>query len=237
MYSTYAGAKRRAKELHATLREIDVRVGLHDCQRAIAKGGGYRDWPHLQQTLGQGQVRPAETGGFIDRASLTMPDLAVAPTRRWVDATLSSLREGEAPFDRHWGDWYAKISEVVTALSAIHFSTTPALRPGSGPGMRLRVELVGALLLGPSLGQLDRTTFTLTYDHSNHALFGRHGEHRHFARELERLRAEGIIEFIEGGRLILHPPSLDLVKTHIAACRISHAEYWREQAAEREAAV
>lgn len=238
MFSTYGGAKKRAWTLHSTLLATEVDVTLSQCRHALARGAGYRDWEHLRRTLEGRLPRPANLEGFLERVALAMPTQAVGPTHRWVETELSFLRDrerGEArSTDRFFRDWYVKDSEAVFAIGVMHRATTPLLQPGSGRGQRLRLELVCQLCLGPAYATLDRETLTLAFHGKGEDIFGPRFAHPNFRREFDRLIAAGIFAWTgsltEGGKLVLAPPSQEVVREHIRKCREFDAEHWRMDA-------
>jgi len=240
MYSTYAGAKRRSRALHAALREAEVDVNLTACQHALARGGGYQSWRHLVRALPDGTRRPAQLEGFLDRASLAMPTQAVGPTRRWVEVELERFdpRQRDVGSERWKRHWYAKEWEFVFGIGVMHRATTALLRPGSGRGQRLRQDMVCYLCMGPIDPELDRATLRLTFRGRRSELFRETFEHPHFIREFARLTGAGILEWraatgadaSDEGVLILNPPPPDLVRSHIRKCRELDAEHWRANA-------
>jgi hypothetical protein len=243
MFSTYAGAKKRSRALHTTLTTVELEVTLTQCQYALARGAGYRDWQHLRRSLDGRPARPAPLDGFLERAALSMPAQAVGPTHRWVETELSSIKareRAEPPINREFREWYVKDFEVTMAIGVLHRSTTPLLCPGSGRGQRLRQELAVGLCLGSPHPVLDRKTFTLMFKGTVEELFGRHAAHPHFLREFDRLVNAGLFAWRaapEGGiDLVLSPPPLTLVRDHIRKCRDLDAEHWRMDAEFRAAA-
>lgn len=233
MYSTYDGAKRRAQTLAGLLRDVEIDIALCDCQFAIARAGGYRDWRHLHQTLAKGVERPAPLQGFLQRIVHAVPPVAVGPTYRWAESEISRLtvRDDRATFDREQLDWYRRTHEFVFAIAVTHRTRTPLLTPGSGAGMRLRQAMVDALCLAPPDARFDRQTYVLSFEGDYASRFGKLAQHRHFQREFDRLCAAGILDWRPDIQVLrLNPPELDLVRTHVDLCRQNDAEYWREAA-------
>lgn len=234
MYSTYDGAKDRAKTLASLLRDAELPTPLHVCQRVMAVAGGYRDWDHLRRTLDKDVRRPAELEGFLRRMVLALPEQAVGPAYRWAEGIVSDLqgRElGKAPADQTSLDWYARVFEYAMAIGVIHRSSTPLLTPGSGQGQRLRQDMVAGICVGPTYARFDRKTFVLTFEGALETLMPDEAGHKNFDREFARLCEAGIFEWdFQAQVLRLNPPPLERVRAHIAMVRRNHAEYWREAA-------
>lgn len=240
MYSTYDGAKKCARKLKAYLRSQEIDVALTACMQAIACGGGYSNWADLARTL-VGRSRAAELTGFAERASLAVPLPAIDSTLRWAESevNLRRARAQTAPSGaRATERWHLENSDAAFAIWVMHRKHTSCLRPGSGPGQRLRLEIVASLCAGPGLvarPTIDKSTFRMRFwacDETD--LFPWICERRGFSGEFRRLVELGVIEWSgdlgAGGDLVLIPPSPELVRDHIALLRESKGKYWREDA-------
>jgi energy-coupling factor transporter ATP-binding protein EcfA2 len=65
MFSTYEGAKRRARALQRALMEMQITLPLHQCQSLVATAADYADWHELQTSLNR--PTPALSAGLEDR--------------------------------------------------------------------------------------------------------------------------------------------------------------------------
>lgn len=235
MYSTYDGAKRRAKSLQATLRRLDILVALGQCQRAMARGGNYRDWDHLRRVLSEG-AQAAPLDGFQERARVAVPAMATGPANRWLDVELSRLRErakGEPALSDETGDWYVYVHEYAFAIGVQHQALTPLLK--GGRGMRLRQSLVQDLAIGRLAPAFDPETLVLTSQGTLREIFPGHVDKAGFRKAFADLVEAGICEVLseEGGVLTiaLHPPPKALVLEHVNLCRRLDADYYENPSA------
>lgn len=235
MYGTYHGAKRCARALQTVLREAEVNVALHQCMRTMARGGGYRDWAHLRGTLSKCTYKAAELNGFLERVILSLPEQAVSPAKRWVEAQLARFNEDLAEaLDYRRLAAGAGVWDFVYSIPIVHREQTPLLRPGSGSGLRIRLSILYQFCQSNVRATLDTETLVQTmYGQLNEIGFG-YIDHPGFKREFERLIAAGILHWNEAeGELSLEPPPVDIVRERIACRRADDAAYWREMAAWR----
>ena len=230
MYSTYDGAKRRAKALASFLSEVELETPLHVCQRAVALAGGYRDWDHLRRVLKDGVCRPASLERFLDPLLRALPLEAVGPANRWAEGEISQLDDksrGREPMDREWVEWHQRVDEYAKAIGIVHRAHTPLLRPGSGAGQKLRLNIVDGLCMGRDLPSFDRRTYVLTFEWCLEDLMPDEFGHPHFEREFIRLQRAGILEWDDKDQTLrLNPPPIELVRERIAKFRRLDAEYW-----------
>ena len=152
MYTTYDGAKKRARVLQALLEEQEVEISLSTCQHAMARGGGYRDWEHLRRTYAAQATRHACLEGFLERAYLALPTQAVSPGRRWIEVELDLIRDRAAGREeneegRAFRDHYARDFDLVSAIGVIHRKVSLLVKLGSGKGQHLREDMVCGLCL------------------------------------------------------------------------------------------
>lgn len=235
MYGTYQGAKRCARALQTVLREAEVNLALHQCMRTMARGGGYRDWAHLRGTLSKCTYKAAELNGFLERVILSLPDQAVSPAKRWVEAQLARFNEDLAEaLDYRRLAAGAGVWDFVYSIPIVHREQTPLFRPGSGSGLRIRLSILYQFCQSNVRATLDTETLVQTmYGQLSEIGFG-YIDHPGFRREFERLIAAGILHWNEAeGELSLEPPSVDIVRERIACRRADDAAYWREMAAWR----
>src|SRR5262249_46962186 len=104
------------------------------------------------------------------------------------------------------------------------------LRPGSGPGQRLRESMVVSLLLGGKgskrlIPQLEPDTLALVVSGDTASLFGVDAEHPRFEKDLAFLVAAGIFEY-EGGILRVLPADKDEVAAHADKGFTDRAQYF-----------
>lgn len=235
MYATYEGAKRLARRLHYLLREAEVEIALHECMFAMARGGGYRDWGHLRGALARGQDRRAELGGFLERAILTLPEGAVAPATRWIDAQLARFDANLADAS----DWRraaagAGISDFVYSIQIVHRAHTPLFRPGSGSGLRVRLSILSRFSQSMGGEVIDSQSLVMRLSGQLEALGFAYIDHPHFRREFARLSQAGILEWDPAENVLrLNPPPVELVRARVANRRADDAAYWREMAESR----
>lgn len=235
MYATYEGAKRLARRLHHLLRAAEVEIALHECMFAMARGGGYRDWAHLRRTLAGGRDRRAELGGFLERAILSLPDGAVAPATRWIDAQLARFDADLAEAS----DWRqaaagAGIWDFVYSIQIVHRAHTPLFRPGSGSGLRVRLSILSRFIQPMGGAIIDSQSLTMRLSGQPEALGFGYIDHPHFQREFARLSQAGILEWDPIGNVLrLNPPPVELVRARVANRRADDGAYWREMAESR----
>ncbi len=232
MYATYEGAKRLARRFHHLLRDAEVEIALHECLFAMARGGGYRDWGHLQSTLASGRDRRAELSGFLERAILSLPEGAVAPATRWIDAQLARFDADLAEA----GDWRqaaagAGIWDFVYSIQIVHRAHTPFFRPGSGSGLRIRLSILSRFSQHMGGAIIDSESLVIRLSGQPDTLGFAYIDHPHFQREFARLSLAGILAWdpVENA-LRLNPPPVELVRARVANRRADDAAYWREMA-------
>lgn len=232
MYGTYQGAKQCARALQTVLRKAEVNVPLHQCMRTMARGGGYRDWAHLRGTLAGGAYKAAELSGFLERVILSLPEQAVSPAKRWVEAQLARFNEDLAEaLDYRRLAAGAGVWDFVYTIPIIHREQTPLFRPGSGRGLRIRLSILYQFCQSNVRATLDPKTLVQTmYGQLAEIGFG-YADHPGFKREFERLTAAGILHWNAAeGELSLEPPPVDIVRERIACRRADDAAYWRQMA-------
>lgn len=154
MYSSLAGAKKCAKQLHHILDAAGVDYPLAKCQAAVARAGGYKNWHELTGRVSartDTHVPYDYWGKLLD----VLPEPCRAPIAWHLDGeAISSPKE---PLSEKW------IRAVVPygiGLEVIHRSRSPILQPGTGKGQRLRLEIVSGILLNMEGGD----DFTLRLD-------------------------------------------------------------------------
>lgn len=139
MYSTLNGAKKCAKQLKRLLKASAMIFPLSECQNAVALAGGYRSWHDLNARIGQrqGTASPFDYWGNLIRA---LPQ----PCHRPVAAPLGQKGGGVlTPSEL----WVRDILPYAVGLEIVLRTHTSLLRPGSGPGQRLRLAIVSGMLL------------------------------------------------------------------------------------------
>ena len=230
MYSTYNGAKKRAKALQASLQRLDLPVSLSQCQHAMARGGNYRDWDHLRRALREGSPPPL-LEGFQERARVAVPAMATGPANRWLDGELSRLEDkaaGGQTLPDETRDWYLYVYEYASAVAVQHRVSTPLLK--GGRGMHMRQSLIQAFTLGILEPRFDPKTFVLTSRGTMQEIFRDYVGQPGFEKALRQLVEAGIFEVLSevGGEwtIALHPPSKVLVQRHVDLCRRLDAEYY-----------
>ena len=137
MYSTLEGAKKFAKNLKSPLEGSGIIFPLNRCQTATAVAGGFRDWHDLSHSL-KDSDRPVDPKTFSRRLVEALPQPCWIPVFLWLD-------EGHHPEKGNDGlthNYYRAVAPYVFSSSVIHRSKSALLRPGSGPGQRLRESLV-----------------------------------------------------------------------------------------------
>lgn len=94
--------------------------------------------------------------------------------------------------------WQGNVARYIVASEVILRGQLPLLRPGSGPGQRLRLNLVSEFLLNMTgdveWPRLDPSKLALIFEGDLIKLFGENAAHRNFELELERLVQAGIFE-------------------------------------------
>lgn len=139
MYSTLDGAKKCAKQLKRLLQASALIFPLSDCQNAVALAGGYRHWHDLNARIGQrdGATVPYDYWGNLIKALPQPCQLPVsAPLGQSSDIALTPSEL-----------WVRDILPYAVSLETVLRTSARPLRPGSGPGQRLRLAIVSGMLL------------------------------------------------------------------------------------------
>jgi hypothetical protein len=95
VYSTYDGAKKRAKQLKRLFDDSGFVFTLHQAQAALARAGGFRDWHELQSVLSTSE-RPTDAWTFRRRLLAALPGPCHSPARAWLDGELNDTRSRPA---------------------------------------------------------------------------------------------------------------------------------------------
>jgi hypothetical protein len=235
MYATYEGAKQLARRLHQVLRDAEVKISLHECLLAMARGGGYRDWHHLRQCLARGQSDKPDLDGFLERAILSLPSHAVGPATRWIDAQLARFnRDLAGEFNHQDAANVARIWDFVVSIQVLHRSRTPLFMRGSGAGLLLRLSMLSKFSSVAAGARIDVATLVSNLSGELDVLLAADMDHPCFGREFRRLCAANILVWKPDTlTLCLMPPPVELVRAHVAEMRQGYAEYWREAALRR----
>ncbi len=160
MYSTLDGAKKCAKQLKRLLQASAMIFPLSECQNAVALAGGYRSWHDLNVRIGerQGSACPYDYWGNLIKA---LPQ----PCHRPVSASLDQKSKGAlTPSEL----WVRDVLPYALSLEIVLRANASLLRPGSGPGQRLRLAIVSGMLLNVEGGsgftpKLDPKRLGLTF--------------------------------------------------------------------------
>lgn len=227
MFTTYQGARNRARDLLRYLRPCGFNIQLHECQNAIASAAGRLHWHDLKAQFRQGQrIDPQDPERFASRLLIAMPQ----PCRQAVDAWIggASVEKGS---DTNFL-WFTHTFPYVLASIPLHRSLTRSIRPGSGTGQKLRENLVLGLLLnlygGPFIkATLNPSSLVLSYRGTLEEVFRVDAAHPRFQIELDRLILEGIIE-LRPNKVSINPPDRDLVLQWVIENEISKAANFNE---------
>lgn len=225
MYSSIDGAKKFAKTLKSLLDGSGIVFPLHRSQAATAQAGGYRDWDDLRRALKESD-RPVDPESFPRHLVTALPKPCWVPVLSW-------LEDGRLPKAREDGlteHYYRAVVPYVLASSVIHRSTSPLLRPGSGPGQRLRESMVVSLLLGGRgritvSPRLEPDTLALVVEGDIAGLFGPDADHPRFRQEFESLVGAAIFDYRDGILRVL-PADKEKVAAHVADGLAGRAEYF-----------
>jgi hypothetical protein len=226
MFATYDGAK----QLKRLLGDSGFEFPLNKCQTAVAKAGGYRDWHDLEAALaGATAPRAVEPEVYERRLIRALPDPCIPPVLAMLDGEHSETTTEEGTPPRWWRD----VFPYVFAIAVLHRSRTAILRPGSGPGQKLRENLVVGLLLNRHGGcsvlpMLDPESLTLSFHGDLSSLFRDDVHHPRFDVELAALVETGIIALHPTG-IRIAPPDPEDVMGHVLSGWIGKAEQWAEQ--------
>ncbi len=161
MYSTLDGAKKCAKQLKRLLQASAMIFPLSECQNAVAVAGGYRSWHDLNARIGQrqGAASPYDYWGNLIKA---LPQACHRP----VSASLDQKSKGAlTPSDL----WVRDVLPYALSLEIVLRANASLLRPGSGPGQRLRLAIISGMLLNVEGGsgftpKLDPKRLWLTFE-------------------------------------------------------------------------
>lgn len=225
MFSTLEGAKKFAKNLKTLFDNSGIIFPLNRCQKAAAIAGGFRDWHDLSRSLA-GSDRPVDPGAFRRRLIAFLPQPCWIPVLFWLDG--GNLETVDDDGLSH--NYYRAVVPYVFSSSVIHRSNSALLRPGSGPGQRLRESMVVSLLLGGKgskrlIPQLEPDTLALVVAGDMASLFGNDAEHPRFEKDFAALVAAGIFEY-EDGILRVLPADKDEVAAHAAKGFTDRAQYF-----------
>ena len=225
MFSTLEGAKKFAKNLKTLFDDSGIIFPLNRCQKAAAIAGGFRDWHDLSRSLA-GSDRPVDAGAFRRRLIACLPQPCWIPTLFWLDEGNLETVDGDGLSH----DYYRAVVPYLLSSSVIHRSKSALLRPGSGPGQRLRESMVVSLLLGGKgdkrlIPQLEPDTLALVVSGDTASLFGDDAEHPRFEKDFASLVAAGIFEY-EDGILRVLPADKDEVAAHAAKGFTDRAQYF-----------
>ena len=227
MFTTYDGAKKRAKELKRLFDDSGIRFALNKSQRAIAKAGGYADWHELEKALTATTATQAPDV-FRRRLIAALPSPCHPPVKAWLDGELTDVPTSDGTPPRYFRDVYPYLS----ASSVLHRSRTPLVRPGSGPGQKLRETLVVGLLLNIHGGRrpwprLDPETLALVFEGDLRSLFREDVSHARFPAEFQRLQDEGVFVWTDGV-LDVMPPDVDELMAWVLEHPAGLAQHWDE---------
>jgi len=211
MYSTLAGAKDTAKQLHRILNRSGLIFPLAKCQAAVARAGGLQDWHQLSECLKrQNKTRPL----FDFWAALigALPAPCHLPVRSYLRAR---DRVGLGTQKEPMIAWVRDIVPYCASLETIHRKHSAILMPGSGKGQRLRLDIVSGLLLniegkGDFAPRLDPETLTIVLRGDPASLLPGLSGKAEFEDELARLISAGIIQLREADTAIFPPPDRSL---------------------------
>jgi len=225
MFSTLEGAKKFAKNLKTLFDDSGIIYPLNRCQKAAAIAGGFRDWHDLSRSL-VGSGRPVDPASFRRRLIASLPQPCWIPVLFWLDEGNLETAGGDGLSH----NYYRAVVPYVFSSSVIHRSKSGLLRPGSGPGQRLRESMVVSLLLGGKgskklIPQLEPDTLALVVSGDTTSLFGVDAEHPRFVKDFASLVAAGIFEY-EDGILRVLPADKDEVAAHAAEGFTDRAQYF-----------
>ena len=225
MFSKLEGAKKFAKNLKLLFDDSGIIFPLNRCQNAAAIAGGFRDWHDLSISLA-GSDQPVDPVAFRRRLISFLPQPCWIPALFWLDERKLKTADGDGLSH----NYYRAVVPYVFSSSVIHRSKSALLRPGSGPGQRLRESMVVSLLLGGKgskklIPQLEPDTLALVVSGDTASLFGDDAEHPRFEKDFASLAAAGIFEY-EDGILRVLPADKDEVAAHAAKGFTDRAQYF-----------
>lgn len=213
MFSTSEGARKRAKELKRRLDASGFDYPLNRCQKAVAIAAGHRDWHDLNAAL-DGKRIEVDAHRYARRLLQCLPVPCRATANGMLDGVpLPEIRDENTP-PRWWHD----VFPYVFSIAVIHRSQTAVIRKGSGPGQKLREDIVLGLLMNRHGGSfalplLDPESLTLVYRGDHPTLFKSDFRRPGFAAELGNLVRAGVIE-LRTGEVRIVAPDRDAVKEH-----------------------
>ncbi|PQA87566.1 hypothetical protein [Hyphococcus luteus] len=233
MFSTYAGAKRRAKQLNKTLFECSIIFPLSHCQNALAHAQGFGNWHELKSSIGS--VRCAiEPALFKRRLMNVLPESCRRTADYWVDRRSFEWADEESPISMEFRNWYYMVNPYFFSLM-VGFNRSPALlQPGSGKGQRLRKTIVQLALQNGMMHhsesgcfKLNPTTLSVQKTAPFYEFFSPEiHQHKDFKTELQRVADAGILSWTpkneKVGTIEIFPPSKQELMDHVAACRRNH---------------
>lgn len=228
MYSTLGGAKKCAKDLKRLFDGSGFHFPLNKCQTAVARAGGYQDWRALEGALDRAH-RPVDPTAFRKRLLAALPEPCRPPLLAWLDKEPAEA----APDPETPPRWYRDVFPYLMATAALHRSRTALLRPGSGPGQRLREALVVGLLLNVHGGiravpRLEPDTLALVLRGDLPTLFRDDARHPRFETDLRALTDAGILDVRED-RVRVLSPDREAVAAHVIEERAGKAHHWIEE--------
>jgi len=222
MIKTHQQAKVFAKKLKSTLADSGLYFPLHACQQATARAVGFENWQALTQSKRWPDI--SDEARIHDRLLAAVPFACRPPINAWLsDEPLPEVVPGFPP------RWYLDAVPYYLATAALH-RRTPLLRPGSGPGQRLRSRIIDHLLLnwahlGLDAPLLDPITFDIVFlGRANH-IFATFEGRKDFRHELDLLVASGILK-LDHDSVRVSSPGIDAVKAHAIWSRASNAKDW-----------
>ncbi len=224
MYSTYSGAKARANKLHKIFQNCGFVFPLHKSQHAIAYAGGFQSWHELSRVL-KSQNRECNAKAFRHRLLATLPKPCHAPTRAWLDGE----PKDEAINSITPPGWYRYVFPYQFATAARH-RHSPSIKRGSGPGQKLRENMVVGILLNHSGGlypypRFEPETLAFVFEGKLEDIFDRDFHHARFERELEALQEAGVIER-HRNQVIIHSPDREYIHEKVISNQINKVSDW-----------
>lgn len=205
MYSTLDGAKKRAKELKNLFDESGLIYPLAKCQQAVAMAGGFRDW-HDLTTKVKGSVASRPPFDFWGRVLEMLPDPCRFPIECHVGGDPERGRQDIPASEK----WLRDVLPYVISLEIVLRSNASLLRPGSGDGQRMRLELVSGLLINFTdyceiTPKLFPDTLSVVLPTDLATLVPNLVPHPRFAVSVAELTSAGIILTEENATTILAP--------------------------------
>jgi hypothetical protein len=214
MYSTLAGAKKCAKQLKQILEKSGLAYPLAKCQAAVAGAGGYAAWHDLTRRISQrpNTHLPYDYWGALIR---NLPEPCHLPVRSHLRDDFASEPADEVIRKR----WIRDTLPYLVSLEAVHRSTTPLLRPGSGKDQKIRLQSISGMLLNveglPDVTpKLDPESLTAIFDRMPDAILPKLSKHPRFAEALKALAAAGILT-LYGKTTQINAPHSDELRAEI----------------------